>query len=137
MLTNQNKKNGTAFERWLAFELHKHGFWAHLVAQGRDGQPVDVFAARGGHACIIDCKDCRNDYFSFERVEENQYYSMELWGETGNGEGWFALLLQEGEVWMLPFNRVARYMNIQSRMNADEIRESGTRLEDWLNEDHT
>lgn len=97
-MTNMNRKTGTSFERQLCTNLAGHGFWAHQMAQNSQGQPFDVIAAKNGRTYPIDCKVCEKDIFRLERVEENQYSAMILWRQTGNGEGWFALRMTNGEV---------------------------------------
>lgn len=93
-----NKKLGNTFEAELCETLFQKGFWAHNLAQNQAGQPADVLAVRNGVAYLIDCKVCSDNKFALSRVEENQSSAMELWRDSGNGEGWFALKIEDDVV---------------------------------------
>lgn len=126
-----NKKIGNDFESDFCEILFEQGFWVHNFAQNQDGQPADVIAARNGKTYLIDCKVCSVRGFALSRMEENQDLSMELWKSTGNGEGWFAVLIGE-QIVMLPHFTVKALRATQSYMNELELREYGTPLEKWL-----
>lgn len=126
-----NKKIGNDFESDFCEILFEQGFWVHNFAQNQDGQPADVIAARNGKTYLIDCKVCSVRGFALSRMEENQDLSMELWKSTGNGEGWFAVLIGE-QIVMIPHFTVKALRATQSYMNELELREYGTPLEKWL-----
>lgn len=126
-----NKKIGNDFESDFCEILFDKGFWAHNLAQNQAGQPADVIAARNGKTYLIDCKVCSVRGFALSRMEENQDLSMELWKATGNGEGWFAVLIGE-QIVMIPHLTVKALRATQSYMNELELREYGTPLEKWL-----
>lgn len=126
-----NKKIGNDFESDFCEILFEQGFWVHNFAQNQDGQPADVIAARSGKTYLIDCKVCSVKGFALSRMEENQDLSMELWKSTGNGEGWFAVLIGE-QIVMIPHFTVKALRATQSYMNELELREYGTPLEKWL-----
>ena len=126
-----NKKIGNDFESDFCEILFEQGFWVHNFAQNQDGQPADVIAARNGKTYLIDCKVCSVRGFALSRMEENQDLSMELWKSTGNGEGWFAVLIGE-QIVMIPHFTVKARRATQSYMNELELREYGTPLEKWL-----
>lgn len=84
--------------------LHSRGFWVHNMAQNAAGQPFDVIAVRNGRAYPFDCKVCGSDRFPLSRIEENQASAMKRWREAGNGEGWFALEMSSGAIYLLPFS---------------------------------
>ena len=115
-----NKKIGNDFESDFCEILFENGFWTHNLAQNASGQPADVIAARNGKTYLIDCKVCSNQGFALSRIEENQDLSMELWKDTGNGDGWFALKVEE-EIVMIP------HFSIKALM-----REYGVKLERWI-----
>lgn len=131
-MTNMNRKTGTSFERQLCTNLAGHGFWAHQMAQNSQGQPFDVIAAKNGHTYPIDCKVCEKDVFRLERVEENQYSAMTLWRQTGNGEGWFALRMTNGEVWFISLETMERAMLTRRSLYWSEIKQFGITLEEWV-----
>ena len=104
-MTNMNRKTGTSFERQLCASLA--------------GYPID-------------CKVCEKDVFRLERVEENQYSAMTLWRQTGNGEGWFALRMTNGEVWFISLENMERAMLYCKTLYWSEIRHFGITLEEWV-----
>ena len=126
-----NKKIGNDFESDFCEILFDNGFWVHNLAQNQAGQPADVIAARSGKTYLIDCKVCSVRGFALSRMEENQDLSMEMWKATGNGEGWFAVLIGE-QIVMIPHFTVKALRATQSYMNELELREYGTPLEKWL-----
>lgn len=128
-----NKKIGNDFESDFCEILFKNGFWTHNLAQNASGQPADVIAARNGKTYLIDCKVCSNRGFALSRMEENQDLSMELWKDTGNGDGWFALKVEE-EIVMIPHFSIKALMREKSVLNLTDIREYGVKLERWIKE---
>lgn len=130
-MNNSNRRVGNSFERRLCITLAGYGFWAHNLAQDSTGQPFDVMAARNGKAYPIDCKVCTNDIFKMSRIEENQSYAMTLWRETGNGEGWFALELSNGSVYLFTLAEMEEKALLVSVLSASEIRK-GLPLRKWV-----
>ncbi len=126
-----NRAVGNAFEQELCEILYSYGFWAHNLKQDNSGQPADVIAVRNKVAYLIDCKDCSAKGFDLRRVEENQVTAMGLWEECGNGQGWFALKIEE-EIYMLPHVMVMAYRNAQSSMSFAEIYEVAKPIEKWV-----
>lgn len=126
-----NKKIGNDFESDFCEILFENGFWTHNLAQNASGQPADVIAARNGKTYLIDCKVCSNQGFALSRIEENQDLSMELWKDTGNGDGWFALKVEE-EIVMIPHFSIKALMRKKSVLNLTDIREYGVKLERWI-----
>ena len=131
-MTNDNRRVGTGFEKQLCMSLSGYGFWAHNLAQNSQGQPFDIIAARNGRSYPIDCKDCAKDIFKMERIEENQSSAMFLWRETGNGEGWFALRLKDGEVYFLKFSVLNDLRLYLSELPASGIKRFGIPFEEWV-----
>ena len=86
-----NKKLGNSFEQEFCEILFLHGFWVHNLAQNQAGQPADVIAVKNGIPYLIDCKACTNGTFNKNRIEENQRLSMQLWDDSGNNAGVFAV----------------------------------------------
>lgn len=131
-MTNANRETGTLFERELCIALSMCGFWAHMMAQNSAGQPFDVIAARNSRTYPIDCKVCENDVFRLVRIEENQLSAMTLWRETGNSDGWFALKMSDGQVYLIPLSRLEEAMRTKRVLNRSDIREAGIPLEEWV-----
>lgn len=126
-----NKKLGNTFETEFCEILGKHGYWVHNMAQNAAGQPADVIAVRDRIAFLIDCKVCSKNRFALSRVEENQHFAMEFWAMCGNGEGWFALKVED-EIFMIPHYSIVELSYRQSSLNLTEIKEYGVKLERWL-----
>ena len=126
-----NKTIGNKFEQDLCDMLSEHGFWCHNMMMSKAGQPADIIAVRNGKSYLIDAKVCSNNEFPLKRVEENQTLAMDLWNDRGNGQGWFALKLND-EVYMLPHILIKAYANTQSKISEKEILESGTPFGKWV-----
>ena len=126
-----NKKIGNDFETEFCELLFDKGFWCHLFAQNQAGQPADVIAVRNGDAYLIDCKECSSNVFPLSRIEENQTLSMELWSDSGNGKGWFALKI-EGEIVMMNQWVLKALSHDKSVLNTKDIHDNGTSFEKWL-----
>ena len=126
-----NRAIGNAFEQELCKRLFDNGFWSHNLKQDNAGQPADVIAVRNKVAYLIDCKNCSAKGFDLRRVEENQITAMDLWEECGNGQGWFALKINEG-IWMIPSFSMKAYLNYQSTLSFGEIYETAKPFEKWV-----
>ena len=131
---NVNRKVGNGFEKDLCRSLAASGFWCHNLAQNSQGQPFDVIAVRNGVSYPIDCKDCAKDIFKMERIEENQFSAMSLWKETGNGEGWFALRMRNGAVYLVPFTLLQDLSATKTVLSGSEIRQAGIHLGEWVSQ---
>lgn len=127
-----NKKIGNDFEAELCEMLSLYGFWCHNLAVKSEGQPADVIAARNGKAYLIDCKVCSNETFSFSRLEENQINSMDLWKDSGNGEGWFAVRFQDKVYVVSHIQMVLEKLKGKGRRKENWFATVGTRLEEWI-----
>ncbi len=127
-----NKTLGNSFEQELCEKLSEYGFWATNLAMTKAGQPADVIAVRNKIAHLIDAKVCSNKGFALSRVEENQELAMTLWEECGNGQGWFAIKIPTGEIYMIPHICVQAYIKVQSSLSFSEIHELGKSLGEWV-----
>ena len=127
-----NKTLGNHFEAELCEKLSEYGFWTHNLAMNKAGQPADILAVRHKIAYLIDAKVCSNNGFALSRVEDNQELAMSLWNERGNGQGWFALKVPTGEIYMIPHFCILAYKRVQSSLSFDEIHGLGTPLRKWV-----
>lgn len=126
-----SKQHGNAFERSFCEMLFSKGFWVHNFVQNSDGQPADVIAVKNGAAYLIDCKVCSGDSFKFSRIEDNQTLAMELWRGSGNGNAWFAILIQ-GNIYMIPHTTLMVLSRIRSSLHVTELESWGTKLGEWV-----
>ena len=127
-----NKTMGNTFEQELCEKLSEYGFWTHNLAMNKSGQPADIIAVRNKIAYLIDAKVCSNKGFALSRVEENQELAMTLWEECGNGQGWFAIKIPTGEIYMMPHICIKAYKQVKSSISFSEIHEIGKPLEKWV-----
>lgn len=101
-----NKTMGNHFEEELCELLAEQGFWAHNLAQNQVGQPADVLAVRDNIAILIDCKVCSNNRFPLSRIEPNQEAAMTMWEAQGNEHCYFAMKLNDGQIYMIHFDEL-------------------------------
>lgn len=127
-----NKTLGNSFEQELCERLSEYGFWATNLAMTKAGQPADVIAVKNKVAYLIDAKVCSNKGFALSRVEENQELAMTLWEECGNGQGWFAIKIPTGEIYMMPHICIKAYKQVKSSISFSEIHEIAKPLEKWV-----
>ena len=129
-----NRAVGNAFEQQLCEMLFEYGFWVHNLKQDNSGQPADVIAARNKVSYLIDAKDCSSKGFDLRRVEENQITAMQLWHECGNGQGWFALRVND-EVYMLSYPIIMMFkQGTRNSIPLSEIPKIAKPLREWVRE---
>lgn len=127
-----NRAVGSAFEQELCELLFENGYWSHNLKQDNSGQPADVIAVRNKVAYLIDAKDCSSKGFDLRRVEDNQILAMRMWHECGNGQGWFALRVDE-EVYMLPYPIIMMFkQGTRSSIPLAEIPKIAITLREWV-----
>lgn len=131
-MTNTNRKTGTSFEKRMCNVLFANGWFVHNMAQNAQGQPFDILAAKNGLAIPIDCKVCENDKFPLSRIEENQELAMTLWQKVGNGFGWFALELSDGDIRMIPLPNLKELSRTIKVLNRETICANSITFTDWI-----
>ena len=127
-----NKTLGNNFEQELCEKLSEYGFWVHCLNMNKAGQPADIIAVKNKMAYLIDAKVCSSRGFALSRVEENQELAMSLWEERGNGQGWFALQVPNGEIFMLPHFCIQAYKSTKSTLSFGDILDIGKPLGKWV-----
>lgn len=127
-----NKTLGSQFEQELCEKLSEYGFWVHCLAMNKAGQPADILAVKNKIAHLIDAKVCSSKGFALSRVEDNQELAMNLWNDRGNGQGWFALKVPTGEIYMIPHICIVAHKRVQSSLSFNEIHELGKPLGKWV-----
>jgi len=74
------------------------------MVQNKSGQPADIIAVNEHTAILIDAKVCKNNRFSLERVEDNQFLAMSYWTKiTKNPSGFACYLEQSDEIKFIEF----------------------------------
>lgn len=128
-----NRSDGNKFEQKFCEILFGKGFWVHNLAQNSAGQPADVIAVRNGKAYLIDCKVCKNNKFPLSRIEDNQHFAMNAWCDSGNGRGWFAMLMDD-EIYMISHFALLLIQQEKRTATKEDIETFGVTLEEWLNQ---
>lgn len=128
-----NKAAGNAFEKELAQQLADRGFWVHRLQDNKNGQPADLIAALNGSTYLIDCKDCASDVFLFSRIEPNQHSAMQLWHDTGNGNGLFAIRYGNGNIYLIYYQDLVELIEQGMKSLGEEMcMIVGRDLEWWM-----
>ena len=71
----------------------------------------------------------------YKRQEENQLNAMQLFQMTGNGIGLFAIRFPNGEIYLVPYNRLKELKAAGfGRIDTTVCRTQGMSLSDWLRE---
>lgn len=96
-------KDDKEFENLVTEILGEHGFWASKFPPDDDGtQPCDIIAINHKGKHLIDAKLCSQPRFKFERMEDNQLFSIDAFIERAGGEGWFAIGYPDEKIYMVP-----------------------------------
>ena len=128
-----NKALGNAFEKRLQKILHQNGWWCHIFQQNSAGQPCDIIAAKNKVTCLIDAKVVSTEKgFDLHRIEDNQEFSMTMFKNCGNGEGFFFLELPDGEIRVFTLWTLTTLRNYQSHISLEEIYNDGMPIDKWL-----
>ena len=102
-----NKSKGTEFEKFFGGILAHNRFWAHVLADNRNGQPFDVIATKDNTPYAFDCKECESDRFQLSRMEPNQIGAMNRWTETGNSNAYFVIkFCATYNIYVVPFQNL-------------------------------
>lgn len=91
----KQKKIGNDTERKCLDLLQGMGYWCHLFAYNKNGQPCDVVAIKDNKAFLVDVKHCDGDRFSFGRIEPNQRNCFEYALTCGNGNCGFMIYYEK------------------------------------------
>lgn len=83
-MLKSNKANGNELERIFAEALSVKGCWVHRVQDNANGQPFDIISIKNNISHVYDCKDCKNDIFVFNRIEDNQRLAFNKFLYCGN-----------------------------------------------------
>ena len=133
MEKTDNRSTGNRFEQEMSFKLAEKGFWVHVLQQNKFGQPADIIAIRDSFHTLIDCKVCEKNYFSFDRVEQNQQLAMKSFFRKTGELSYFALKMPDGAVRMISMSRIEQLKGRgKKRLNEKDIQTETRSFEDWL-----
>lgn len=91
----KQKKIGNDTEKKCLELLSKLGYWCHLFAYNKNGQPCDIVAIKNDTALLIDVKHCDGDRFAFSRIEPNQRSCFEYALSCGNKNCGFMIYFEK------------------------------------------
>lgn len=112
-----NKKLGTAFEKFVCRKLAEDGWWVHfMIPDARGAQPCDIIAVKDGKAVIMDCKTSKDHIFRVGRLEDNQVYCFERWRQCGNSEPIIAIEYKDRCIF-LPYAE----LQVTGKVDLDEL----------------
>ena len=57
---------------------------------------------------------------------------MTLWRDCGNSDGWFALKLSDGVIYMIPLWLMEQFSYTKTVLSRSDIREVGKLFEEWV-----
>lgn len=108
-MINNNKKIGNTKEKVVANELSRLGYWCHIFAQTKQGQPFDLIAIKNNIVIMGDVKSCLKGRFDFSRIEPNQYTAMELALQKGNTNIYFFLVDEENNIKVIKYQTIKEF----------------------------
>lgn len=92
---------GSDFERYIAEFFKENGFWALRIPKDKRGaQPFDIIAISRDSIYAVDCKVCAKGLFSINRIEDNQWVSMEVMTRRTNAIVGF-VIFRDGKVFFV------------------------------------
>ena len=128
-----NRAMGSQGEKRLAEMLSARGWWVHLLQQNAAGQPCDIIAVDSeGRGYLIDSKVCSRGRFDLERIEPNQESVAIKWGKITGRQLWFALWVNEYEVFMVSYGMLMIEKRKFSSLPESRIREIGIPFGAWV-----
>ena len=97
---------GAEFERYMADLFQQNGFWALRIPKNERGaQPFDILAIKGDRIYAVDCKVCARSSFPVERVEDNQWLSMDIMQRRTTAIVGFAVY-HDGMIYFIPYDEL-------------------------------
>lgn len=107
-----NKKIGNEYEGLFVKLMQKKGYWCHIFAYNKNGQPCDVIAVKNNRPHFIDVKHCEENRFDFKNIQPNQITCYEYNEQCGNGNTGFAVWFEKQGKWFwLPYSYLKVLMN--------------------------
>ena len=105
-----NKKIGNDTESKCLQMLQDNGYWCHLFAYNKNGQPCDIIALKDNKPALIDVKHCSEERFEFKNIQPNQRSCFDYAMSCGNTKCGFLVFFEKYNVWRwLPYTIVKQY----------------------------
>lgn len=120
-----NKKLGNEFESKLLKILQDKGYWCHLFAYSKNGQPCDVVAIKDDIPILLDVKHCASDRFSFSHIQPNQITCFKYAKSCGITYTGFAIYFELQNSWRWLSYQLLEEMLLKGLKSVkyDELRE--------------
>ncbi len=112
-----NKKIGSTFELEVCAIMENLGYWVHFMSpDSRGAQPFDIIAVKNGKARAIECKTLseNKNYFTIDRLEDNQVCAFERWVKCGNPTPMVAVKWGD-KIRLIDYNRLKSLKKIDMR----------------------
>lgn len=104
------KKIGNDTEKLCLDLLQRNGYWCHLFAYNKNGQPCDIIAIKDNKPFLIDVKHCSEDRFEFKNIQPNQRSCYDYAISCGNNKCGFAVYFEQRGCWKwIPYSIVRQY----------------------------
>ena len=97
-MINQKKIGNETEQRFLDL-LQEKGYWCHLFAYNKNGQPCDIIAIKDGKPFLIDVKHCDEKRFGFSNVRDNQRSCFNYYESCNNENCGFAIYFAKTGTW--------------------------------------
>lgn len=109
-----NKKLGTAFERFVCADFAHRGYWTHFITPDmRGSQPFDIIVVKNNKAIAVECKtlDAKEHYFPITRLEDNQLMAFKRWMACGNDTP-IIVISWRGKIYWIPYTTLEKEKRI-------------------------
>lgn len=125
MLSRDYGKNT---EEKVAEYFAEKGYWVYQFPQSIKGQPTDLIVVKNNIATLIEVKHCKNDRFTFNRIEPNQLTTFNFFKSKGNTKHKIAIQFKSG-LYLMDFSYIDILINADIKsISVDTVEELGERL---------
>lgn len=90
-----NKIIGNEFEKEFAQYLQSKGMFVYNVPNKYTGQPFDIIAVKNNVFYGFECKHCKGNYFTLDRIEDNQVQAFKKL-QKSNTSNYYFVFKSEG-----------------------------------------
>ena len=84
-----NKIIGNEFEKEFAQYLQEKGMFVYNVPNKYTGQPFDIIAVKNNVFYGFECKHCKGNYFTLDRIEDNQVQAFKKLQKSNTSNYYF------------------------------------------------
>ena len=84
-----NKIIGNEFEKEFAQYLQSKGMFVYNLPNKYTGQPFDIIAVKNNVFYGFECKHCKGNYFTLDRIEDNQVQAFKKLQKSNTSNYYF------------------------------------------------